>query len=85
MAKCKRAPYQNKGVKPTRPKEIFGAAIAGPHSNSPSHFAYCLEIVVFIQDPYGYSYPLRKKSDAIQRLQDLVQRLYNAECYPLRI
>ena len=73
-----------RGFKPKKPKEVFGADVTGPHHISPSGWKYCLEEVCFYSG-YGYSFPLRKKSDAIQRLKDLIQRLHNAECYPSRI
>ena len=84
LAKLKNKPFQNLGKKPSRPKQVFGADVTGPHHVSPSGFKYCLEVVCFYSG-YGYSFPLCKKSDAVQKLKELIQRLHNAECYPSRI
>ena len=47
MLKCKQAPYQNLGVKPTKPKEAFGADVTGPHQTIIIRFKYCLEVECF--------------------------------------
>ena len=47
MAKCRQASFQNLGVKPKKPKEVFGADVTGPHYISPSGYKYCLEVVCF--------------------------------------
>ena len=41
--------------------------------------------MVCFYSEYGDSFPLQKKSDAVHKLKDLIQRLHNAECYPSRI
>ena len=49
MAKRKQMPYQNLGVKPMRPREVFGADVTGPYPKSPGGFQYCLKWSVSFQ------------------------------------
>ena len=58
--KLKQTPYQNLGVKPMRPREVFGADVTGPYPKSPGGFQYCLEVVCFFSG-FGYSFPLKLK------------------------
>ena len=66
-------------MKPSRAKEVFR-----PHAHSPAGFWFCLEIICYYSG-YGYSYPLRRKAEAVAELKGLIQRLENAECFPKRI
>ena len=84
MAKLKQTPYQNLGVKRTRPREVFGADVTRPYPKSPGGFQYCLEVVCFFSG-FGYSFPLRLKSEAARQFMGLILRLENAELYPNRI
>ena len=47
LAKLKNAPFQNLGEKPSRPKQVFGADVTGPHPTSPAGFKYLLEVICF--------------------------------------
>ena len=72
MAKCKQAPNQNMGAN----KHLI--------LNLP-HISPIVCKIVWFFSGYGDSYPVRRKSDAVQKLQNLIQRLHNVECYPSRI
>ena len=50
MAKCKQASFRDLGVKPKKPKEVFGADVTGPHHISLSDMIIAWRWCVFTQD-----------------------------------
>ena len=69
------------GIKPERPKQIIGTDVFGPLPTSPNGYRYCLVVVCYYSG-YGYVFPLRNKSEAVQTLKALIQRMENAESAP---
>ena len=84
LSKSKQKPFQNLGEKPTRPKQIFGADVTGPHARSPAGYCFCLEVICFYSG-YGYSFPLKTKAETARTFMNLILRLENAESPPDRV
>ena len=74
-------PSENLGEKPTRPEQVFGADVTGPHPVSPAGFQDFLEVICFLGG-YGYSFPIRAKAAAAEQFQALIMRLENTDKVP---